>query len=356
MKKILIFILGLFLLLTSINTMTSSAKKVQIKESKTFTVQDYDKVTAPFGEKLIAVKKNGKWGFMNVNGEMAIKPQFQGAHNFFEGRASVKINGKWGYIDKTGKMVIKAEYDQAAFEFFDGYAQVSKKGKWGNIDRKGNVVIPLVYEDTNTYSDGLILVKKNGKFGYINNKNKMVIPPQFTDGGMFKEGLAAVKKGGKWGFIDKKGNLVIPYKYAYFTNFNDGVAVVQNNSNSLYGAIDKKGKTLIKFKYNYLTYPNDGLIGFIYEDRNGYDVGFISAKTGKRAFKITPTNNTPNQFREGLTFMAPMGTPEYDTIYTKSGQKIKLKNKYYTVMFFNNGYALGIINESETKIKVLQQR
>lgn len=48
--------------------------------------------------------------------------------------------------------------------------------------------------------------------------------------------------------------------------------------------------------------------------------------------------------------------PELNTIYTSSGQKIKLKNKYYDVMFFNNGYALGTINEKGTKIKILQKK
>lgn len=292
---------------------------------------------------------------MDVKGKMVIKPKFQKAHNFSEGLASVKINGKWGYINNKGQVVIKAEYEEAAYEFSNGYAQVSKNGKWGNIDKEGNIVIPITYQDTNDYSDGLILVKKNGKYGYINIKNEMVIEPQFKEAYSFQDGLAGVMKNGKWGYIDQKGELVISYKYSEIFSFENGVAVVQNKD-FFYGAIDKNGKTVIPFKYAYLTYPQNGLVGYTYEDKGGYDIGYLSVKTGKKAFEIIPTNNDPLQFREGLVFLAPMSDPRYNYIYTSTGQKIKLKNKYYDLMFFNNGYALGTINEKGTKIKILQKK
>lgn len=183
----------------------------------------------------------------------------------------------------------------------------------------------------------------------------MVIKPQFTEAYSFQDGLAGVKKNGKWGYINQKGELVISYKYPDIFSFENGVAVVENND-FFYGAINKSGKTVIPFKYVYLTYPQDGLVGYHYESKSGYDIGYLSVKTGKKAFKIIPTNNDPQQFREGLTFVAPVGDPRLNTIYKSSGQKIKLKNKYYDVMFFNNGYALGTINEKGTKIKILQKK
>lgn len=354
MKKVVVFIMTFFMFL-GIGVSSSSASTVKISESKTFTVESYDQDTAPFGEKLIAVKKNGKWGYMDVKGKMVIQPKFQKAHNFFEGLANVKINGKWGYINNKGQVVIKAEYDDAAYQFVNGYAQVSKNGKWGNIDKEGKVVIPITYQDTNDYSEGLILVKQDGKYGYINIQNEMVIEPQFTEAYSFKDGLAGVKKNGKWGYIDTKGELVISYKYPEGFSFEDGVAVVMNND-YFYGVINKSGNTVIPFKYLYLTYPQNGLVGYYYENQKGYDIGYLSVKTGKKAFKIISTNNNPQQFKEGITFVAPGGDLRINTIYTSSGQKIKLKNKYYDVMFFNNGYALGTINEKGTKIKILQKK
>ena len=38
-----------------------------------------------------------------------IKPQFEMTYSFSEGIAAVKKNGKWIYIDKTGKTVINPD-------------------------------------------------------------------------------------------------------------------------------------------------------------------------------------------------------------------------------------------------------
>lgn len=52
-----------------------------------------------------------------------IKPQYEDAQAFNEGLAAVKKDGKWGYIDEEGKVVIPFQYDQA-FIFNEGRAVV----------------------------------------------------------------------------------------------------------------------------------------------------------------------------------------------------------------------------------------
>ena len=55
---------------------------------------------------LYPVKINGKWGYIDKDGKIAIKPKFDLALGFQEGRARIKLYGKWGYIDKDGKIII----------------------------------------------------------------------------------------------------------------------------------------------------------------------------------------------------------------------------------------------------------
>lgn len=52
-----------------------------------------------------------------------IAPQYEDAHSFSEDLAAVKKDGKWGYIDTDGKVVIPFEYDQA-YAFSEGKAIV----------------------------------------------------------------------------------------------------------------------------------------------------------------------------------------------------------------------------------------
>jgi hypothetical protein len=49
---------------------------------------------------LLAVKQNGKWGFVDSSGKFAIEPIFEEAFSFENDRAFVKQNGKWGIIRK----------------------------------------------------------------------------------------------------------------------------------------------------------------------------------------------------------------------------------------------------------------
>ncbi len=64
-----------------------------------------------FSEKLCAVQQDGKYGYITVTGNWAIKPLYEEAGNFIDKLAVVKLNGKYGVVDKVGKWIIKADYD-----------------------------------------------------------------------------------------------------------------------------------------------------------------------------------------------------------------------------------------------------
>jgi hypothetical protein len=92
---------------------------------------------------------DGKWGYINLMGKVAIRPQFDAAHAFSEGLAPVAIHDvksvqRYGYIDRTGKVVIEPRFDSAN-GFRDGLALVGvgdnvKDRKIGYIDKTGKYV------------------------------------------------------------------------------------------------------------------------------------------------------------------------------------------------------------------------
>lgn len=93
-----------------------------------------------FTEGLAYTTKNGKYGYIEKDGNTVIDYQYTSAGNFKNGLAPVKLNGKWGYIDKIGKMVIETDYDKIN-EFSDGLAKVEKNKKIAFINTKGEVVL-----------------------------------------------------------------------------------------------------------------------------------------------------------------------------------------------------------------------
>ena len=200
---------------------------------------------APFSEGLAKVKQNGKYGYIDKSGNVVIPFIYDKAKSFSEGLVAVNPNGRWGYIDKSGNEVIPFIYSGAA-DFSEGLADV-KEYKWGYIDKSGNVVIPFIYDFTWKFSDGLARVKQNGKWGFVDKSGNEVIPFKYDRANEFSDGLAGVMQYGKYGYIDKSGNVVIPFKYEYAGPFSDGLAGVMQYGK--YGYIDKSGNLVIPFRY-----------------------------------------------------------------------------------------------------------
>jgi hypothetical protein len=194
---------------------------------------------------LLPVKVSSKWGFINGSGQLAIKPQFDYAEEFHEGRARICL----------GKRC----------DWWASSPNSPNDSLWGFIDTSGKVVITPQYPDESPFSEGLASVctgdcssmTKPHNRGYIDHEGKVVIPMQFGIAGNFRESLARVCVGkcdwdkdsgysGKFGFIDHSGHFVINPQYDYVNDFRNGFAkvTVGNGKEAKVGYIDKTGKTI----------------------------------------------------------------------------------------------------------------
>ena len=199
-----------------------------------------------YGQELTAVKRNGRWGFVDKTGNVVIPYEYKEAREFSEELVAVKLKNRWGFIDKTGKVVIPFEYYNAK-GFSEGLAAVKCGSKWGYIDKTGNMVIYCKYWKAIDFKEGLAAVNNGNKCGFIDKTGKIVIPFDYKNVSDFSEGLAAVQRGNKCGFIDKTGKVVIPLVYNYIRNFSEGLAAVQRGNKC--GFIDKTGKVVIPLEY-----------------------------------------------------------------------------------------------------------
>lgn len=131
-------------------------------ESKYGLINKQNEVVIPFmyesmgnlSESLIAVKKDGKWGYVDTKNKaiIPITLKYEMVNDFSDGLAAVfsyeenSDNLKYGYIDKTGKLVIpmqfiKAYWDdsEGIIDFNNGIAVVNdKEGRTFCIDKKGS--------------------------------------------------------------------------------------------------------------------------------------------------------------------------------------------------------------------------
>ena len=66
----------------------------------------------------------------------------------------VKENGKYGYVNKDGQKIVECVYDDAKEQNKFGYAAVNKDGKWGTLQSNGSVLLePSVSYDNSVNID-----------------------------------------------------------------------------------------------------------------------------------------------------------------------------------------------------------
>lgn len=73
---------------------------------------------------IIAVRSGNAWGFMDMDGNLVIEPQYAAARSFSNGLAAVQKDGKWGFIDRTGRLVIDYTFADAGYMSADGVCPV----------------------------------------------------------------------------------------------------------------------------------------------------------------------------------------------------------------------------------------
>ena len=75
-----------------------------------------------------------------------IAPQYEDARSFYSGLAAVKRDGKWGYIDEDNNVVIDFQYD-VAYDFNEGYAIVGFRKSDGEDVDGGYAIYNLGFVD-----------------------------------------------------------------------------------------------------------------------------------------------------------------------------------------------------------------
>jgi WG containing repeat len=98
---------------------------------------------------MLAVKENGKWGYINNNGDVVVKAKYDSCETFKYGYGRVMMNKKWGIIDKSGTEIIEPKYENilpgenGLFIYFDKY--------WGVMDKTGKILIQPGYLTMNPF-------------------------------------------------------------------------------------------------------------------------------------------------------------------------------------------------------------
>lgn len=84
----------------------------------------------PFWGKYAAFKSGELWGFVDTNGKIIIKPQYEDAKSFSNSLGAVKIGGEWNLINPKNEIVIKETFEEVDYLNDKGICFVKDDGYW----------------------------------------------------------------------------------------------------------------------------------------------------------------------------------------------------------------------------------
>lgn len=230
-----------------------------------------------YADGMAVYERNGKFGYLDSTGRVAIPARYEVAKDFHDGMAYVSEGGKWGYIDKKGAVVIPIEYDYIygyVWEYGEEYAVVEQHGKRGYISRTGELKVNPEYDEIpcgirRFSKEDFAPIIKEGKMGLINRYCEVVIPCRYSEVARYSENLCAVQSSGRWGFVDAQGKEVIPMRYLEVHPFHEDLATVCF-TNGRWGVINNLGQTTCSAYFDAVSNYSNGMCRVERNSKVGY--------------------------------------------------------------------------------------
>ena len=150
---------------------------------------------------------DGKFGIINQQGKLLLKPIYDSITYFFDGFARIQIGDRYGLIDTNFKIILKPTYDYIS-EFTGDIAILHHKEKYGCINKDMELKIKPTYERIYFQQEDFLRTSLDNKWGYLDNQCNVLSKPIFDYAYDFSNGIAKVVLDEKVGYLNSKGDLI----------------------------------------------------------------------------------------------------------------------------------------------------
>ncbi len=196
-------------------------------------------VVGNIGEGLLSFKREeeGKFGFIDENGNVIIPPKFSSAEDFSNGRAVVNMSddytNNYGLIDRKGNFVISPKYNEiqlldeerlaVGIAIDKGEPYIGSKYAIGDVN--GNLLTDFVYYGVSKYKYGLASAYNDTNTFFIDKTGKKLDRLPSVDGNgtlSIKDDLIRADVDMRISYLDKNGKVIwkqntdIPLDNKYF--------------------------------------------------------------------------------------------------------------------------------------------
>lgn len=172
-----------------------------------------------YGDDYAIAEYKGKYGVVNKDNKMVVKPIYDSITKLFNGFSVIKLDEKFGYLNDEFEVVQKPIFRNAR-EFLGkvAFVQSNANGKWGCITKEMDLKINDVYDEIYNLHNGFARTVKDGKWGYINDNCKVIVEPTYEYAYDFSKGYAKVVGNGHTAYIKENGEKIVN---PIFTNGED---------------------------------------------------------------------------------------------------------------------------------------
>ncbi|SEA89132.1 WG containing repeat-containing protein [Prevotella sp. tc2-28] len=357
MKQKRTFMMVILSLVFVICGFAQSQTQIPVEKIAKLFAQGYS-YCGEFHDGMAKIQRNGKYGYINKDGDLVVQCIYKEAKDFSDGIALVAIermqdvedveseekgtgNQKyivdktvikkelvtlWGMIDKTGKSVLQCEYNDIQKYTSDFYVTIvipnklPRKWRYGAVDRNGKNIIPIIYENIVCFrlsseepmatEAPVVVWKKDGdssSCALFNTKGNVIVPfGKYGGIGTYKNSYYIIRdKTIGCGLLDKNAKIIFPASMC-----ND----VFEYDEIIYAEIDKS-------KYKVAVKGGAQILPEVFDDYDKRE-GFMEFKKGNESFYITPNG----------VKLPKSKYPNYRFEKYKNGHYIVKSDKGYAIM------------------------
>ena len=191
---------------------------------------------------IIAVRKDGKWGILGIDGQVIAEPQYKSV--LINAETMVQTtDDKYGFLDEIGNIIVEPKYDTA--ENFDqnGYAVVGRDFRYTVIDKTGKELVPLIPHRICISSDGKFFsYEQDGKTYIVDNAGMSVTTIDFVNAYIYNiDGthLIGFEKEGKQGACGFDSKIIFEpeYDFIWYDEARD-IFCAEKSGRTLYMHLD----------------------------------------------------------------------------------------------------------------------
>lgn len=224
-----------------------------------------------YEENILKVKKDGKYGLIDINGKQILEPQYDSIETLKGPKNSIIIekDGKYGLVNNSGTIIIKPEFtkiEAMSEQYKDGYLTIDENNKYGLIDFSGKQILENNYEKIEKIpGDKYFVIEEKNQEKLINTSGEKILENGFDEIAQITAEGVVIKKDKLYGFMTYDGEMKIEPKYDDLKQINSGI--LKAETNKTVGLIDLDENEKLGFNYTDIYYENDAGI-YIAENSN----------------------------------------------------------------------------------------